>query len=97
VPGDRWNGLQVRLNELSAIGKPLVVGEVGMKAQQNLAGCMDPTEWSAHIRAKMAVQFSAGVSGYLLWEWMTSNGGGCVYEDITAADPLLGLMRNYQT
>jgi len=97
VPGDRWNGLQARLNEMRAIGKPLVVGEVGMKAQQSLPGCMAPSDRTAHIRAKMTAQFSAGVSGFLLWDWMPSNGGGCVYEDITAADPLLGLMRNYHT
>jgi hypothetical protein len=96
VPGDQWNGLQVRLNQMSAVGKPLVVGEVGMKAQQNLSGCMAPSDRSARIGAKMTGQFSAGVSGFLLWDWMPSNSGGCVYEDITAADPLLGVLRNYQ-
>jgi hypothetical protein len=95
VPGDRWNGLQVRLNETRAAGKPLVVGEVGMKAQHNLAGCMAPLERSERIRAKITGQFSAGVSGFLLWEWMPSNDGGCIYEDIAAGDPLLSLLHDY--
>jgi hypothetical protein len=38
----------------------------------------------------MTGQFSAGVSGFLLWDWVPSDEGGCTYENITAGDPLLG-------
>jgi mannan endo-1,4-beta-mannosidase len=97
VPGDRWNGLQARLNEMRIAGKPLIVGEVGMKAQHNLAGCMALLARSDHVRAKMTGQFSAGVSGFLLWDWVPSDEGGCTYENITAGDPLLGMLHDYQS
>jgi len=68
-----------------------------MKSQQNLAGCMAPSARSADVRAKMTGQFAAGVSGFLLWDYVPSNRGGCVCEDITAADPPVGLLRDYRT
>ena len=31
MPGDQWNGLQVRLDQCNALHKPLIVGEVGIR------------------------------------------------------------------
>ena len=41
MPGDQWNGLQKRLDQMALINKPLIIGEVGMKAMDNYQTAKD--------------------------------------------------------
>lgn len=92
MPGDQWNGLQVRLQQLASIGKPLIVGEVGIKANSGAPGCLSFQQRADAMRAKMSAQFSAGVAAFLPWDWMPSAGSGCVYETIAPGDPIMSLL-----
>ncbi len=38
IPGDQWNGLQVRLNQCGALGKPLIIGEMGIRVEDLAVG-----------------------------------------------------------
>jgi mannan endo-1,4-beta-mannosidase len=95
LPGDQWNGLQVRLTEMKQIGKPLIVGEVGIRAQNSVAGCASLQQRSDAMRAKMAAQLAAGVAAFMPWDWMPTVGSACVYETIAPGDPVLGLLKTY--
>lgn len=63
LPGDQWNGLGRRLEQAAALGKPLLVREIG-----ELAGsCATLTDRASHIAAKIQGQRDAGAAGALLW------------------------------
>jgi hypothetical protein len=95
IPGDEWNGLQVRLDQMAAIDKPLIVGEVGIKANTSVPGCRTLIERRDLMRAKMDAQFAAGIAGFLPWNWVPASEDGCHYETITTGDPLMVLLATY--
>jgi len=82
IPGDQWNGLQVRIDQCSALNKPLFVGEAGILACGYSGGppCSHPTctvatcytqqERADFFDAKMDafLNSNAGV-GYLIWTY----------------------------
>jgi endo-1,4-beta-mannosidase len=72
IPGDRWNGLQARLNDCASIGKPLFVGESGIATTQ--VGSLAAR--AAAFASKFKAQFAAGVVGELVWDWRTTSRGG---------------------
>lgn len=72
MPGDRWNGLATRLKEAAELGKPLVVGEVGVRADQ-VGGVFGRADV---IGRKLVAQFRAGAAGVLLWSWRGRAAGG---------------------
>lgn len=94
LPGDQWNGLQQRLNQMKQIGKPLIVGEVGMKAVNNSRFCMNYETRTTKMKAKMDAQFAAGIAGFMPWDLTLGSSKICNY-DIVLGDPLLSLLRNY--
>lgn len=94
MPGDEWNGLQKRLNQMNLIGKPLIVGEVGMLASDMVSGCMSYTARRDKMKAKMDAQFAAGVAGLMPWSLTLGAAQGCNY-DVIAGDPLLSLLNGY--
>lgn len=94
LPGDTWNGFLVRINQMKTINKPLYVGESGMLAQDNLIGCMNFSDRVIKIKAKMDAQFTAGIVGFLPWNWSSINGGTCNY-DIPPIDPLFDVLNSY--
>ena len=56
LPGDQWNGLGRRLEQAAALGKPLLVGEIG-----ELAGsCATTAGRASHIAAKIQGQREPG-------------------------------------
>ena len=57
MPGDQWNGLQVRLDQCNALHKPLFVGETGIKPS-DVGGTLRAR--ADALRAKLDAQFSAG-------------------------------------
>ena len=93
-PGDQWNGLKKRLEQMKQINKPLFIGEAGIKAKDNSSDCMDYAARKEKIKMKMDAQFEAGVVGYLLWAFTGGTSPICNY-DIVDNDPLLSLLKSY--
>jgi hypothetical protein len=95
VPGDQWNGLQVRLDQSAAVGKPLVVGEVGIRASDRTSGCPSLARRTRQLHRKLDGQFGAGIKGLLTWNTVTEPYPGCTF-DINRDDPAFALIRDYR-
>jgi hypothetical protein len=91
IPGDQFNGLQVRINQCKGLEKPLVVGETGI-IPNDVGGTLQGR--AAALRAKLRAQFAAGVAGNLVWAW---NAFGSTLDnyDIGPGDPLLKVLGAY--
>ena len=96
VPGDIYNGLQRRLDQCSALSKPLLIGEEGVDLNP-FGGVTSTAETrrAAIFSDKLCAQFTAGVAGGLLWAW-NKNGPAAdannpVY-DIGPGDPALAVL-----
>jgi mannan endo-1,4-beta-mannosidase len=75
--------------------KPLIVGELGMNANSNVTGCMTLTDRANETTAKLNAQFSAGVSGITVWDFIPgSMGSTCTY-DVAYGDPVLQVIQLY--
>ncbi|MDV6232546.1 MULTISPECIES: beta-mannosidase [Rhodococcus] len=84
LPGDQWNGLQRRITQSAAVGKPLLVGEIGQLA----GSCGDIGSRATSIATKIDGQRAAGTAGALLWAFVPDpRPGECTY-DIGPGDPL---------
>jgi mannan endo-1,4-beta-mannosidase len=59
--------LQERLDQCNTLGKPLFIGESGIKLDE-VGGSL--SERARLFEAKLTVQFDAGVVGYLPWAWV---------------------------
>lgn len=98
IPGDQWNGMQVRIDQAAALNKPLLVGEVGIMAKTSGTGnCVLPAARRDKLRVKFDGQFAAGVVGILVWNWQESywsNGAACQHE-VTTADPTFQLVHDH--
>jgi hypothetical protein len=96
IPGDRYNGLQVRINQMANINKPLMVGEVGIKANGNAAICANSLDTrTSEMQNKLATQFQQGIVGFMPWGWVPNpSTSGCSY-DIGPGDPLLGMLQSH--
>ena len=94
LPGDQWNGLGVRIDQMNRLGKPLIVDEVGIKAADGVSGCMTLAQRRDRIKAKLDVQLLKGVDIYLPWVWTKSTTNSCSL-NIKAGDPTLTLLRTY--
>ena len=92
MPGDQWNGLAVRINQMNQVGKPLIIDEVGMKAADGVAGCMTLAQRRDNINAKMTEQLALGVDMYLAWGWTKSTTNSCSV-NMKAGDPTLNLLK----
>jgi mannan endo-1,4-beta-mannosidase len=90
MPGDQWNGLAFRLEQCATLGKPLIVGEVGLK---NMA--LDARALA--LGAKFEAQFGAGIAGALVWALRDDAHGGSSTTDYDAGedDPLVSLFTRY--
>ena len=95
MPGDIYNGLQVRLNQCNALQKPLFVGESGIKPVDLGPGATLATRANA-FKAKFDAQFPAGVVGELVWAW-DKDGSTLDNFDLGPADPVLHVLSHYGT
>ncbi len=86
--GDRWNGLSVRLRQSRVLGKPIIAGEIGLKAALS-ASCQSPRDRNTELKRILSVQIEDGASGGLLWNWVPTRLSGCSY-DIGPTDPAMG-------
>jgi alpha-galactosidase len=91
LPGDQWNGLQTRINQCTALGKPIIVGEAGIDP-----GRVGGTATRARLlAAKLSAQLGAGVSGFLVWEWQAAGQSGGDRYLIGPGDPALKVLGDY--
>ena len=88
MPGDAYNGLQLRINQCKALDKPLFVGETGIYPN-DVGGTLAAR--ARAFRAKFAAQFAAGVVGELAWDW-DRKGSLLDNYNIGPADPVLGVI-----
>lgn len=91
MPGDQWNGLATRLSQCQALGKPMFVGEVGIKTSD----VSSLSTRAADMAAKFSAQFGAGVVGELPWEWAASGQNTGDGYSIDPNDPILALLSAY--
>lgn len=91
VPGDAWNGLAVRLGQCHDIGKPMFVGEAGLK--QGSAGSLAGR--AAVFDAKFAAQFGLGIVGELIWTWQAAGQDSGDGYGVGPDDPALALFDRY--
>jgi hypothetical protein len=94
IPGDQWNGLQRRIDQMARIGKPLIVGEVGITAADGVAGCNTTAVRRDKLKAKADAQLRAGVDAFIPWVWSKTTRTSCNY-DIKPGDPMLSLLKTY--
>ncbi len=95
MPGDQWNGLQRRLDQCNALGKPLFVGETGIRPTDVVTGSQ-PFDGSLLSRSvmfelKFRAQFQAGVVGEIAWAWNAQE-SKVDDHDIGPGDPALGTL-----
>ncbi|MGW4479462.1 beta-mannosidase [Rhodococcus triatomae] len=91
LPGDQWNGLARRIDQVQEIGKPLLVAEIGQAAGE----CLSYAQRAADIGTKIAGQRAAGTAGALLWAFVPDpRHDECTY-DIGPGDPLYELLDAY--
>jgi len=88
LPGDQWNGLQVRLTQCGELSKPLLVGELGVKPS-DVGGTLQAR--ADTVASKLCAQFGAGVAGAFLWAW-GKDGSLLDNFDIGPGDPVLDVL-----
>ncbi len=91
MPGDQWNGLQVRLDQCAALDKPLFVGETGIRPN-DVGGTLEAR--ANAFDAKFDAQFQAGVVGELVWAW-SSLGSTLGDFDVGPDDPTIDVLAAY--
>ncbi len=93
MPGDQWNGVQVRINQMTQDDKPIFVEEVGINASDTTAGLPTLAQRRDEIKAKMDAQIPAGMVGYTPWTW--SHTVSASNYNISTGDPTLTLLHGY--
>src|SRR6185369_5929417 len=88
-PGDQWNGLLRRLDQAAALGKPLFVGEMGLRLGE-FGG--DRSARAATLGRVIGDQRLAGVVGHLPWAWCSASEPA--YEDFLyqPGDPAIAVI-----
>ncbi|WP_327090236.1 glycoside hydrolase family 5 protein [Nonomuraea sp. NBC_01738] len=88
IPGNRWDGLAVRLEQCKALGKPLFVGEVGIDA--NATGGVRGR--ANAFSAKASAQLAAGVVGFVVWAWSDAGRKDGDSFMVKPGDPVLNVL-----
>jgi mannan endo-1,4-beta-mannosidase len=94
IPGDPWNGLQERLDQMKQVNKPLIIEEAGMIAGNGMGNCMSLSSRRDEFKAKMDAEFKAGIAGYMPWDLTGGDVKDCNYS-IGNNDPMLTLLHDY--
>lgn len=90
LPGDPSGGVQRRLEQAAALGKPLVVAEMGQ-----LAGSCRPLAARANdLTGKVQMQRRAGAAGVLFWAYVPDPRLSDCTMDIGPQDPLFVALRS---
>jgi alpha-galactosidase len=91
MPGDSWNGLRVRIEQCRGLDKPMIIGEAGIE----LDSSEDQADRAQQFAAKLDAQFSAGISGYLVWGFREKGGTGRDSYAVEPGDPILNVIGRY--
>jgi len=82
---------QAHIEDCLALGKPTVIGESGISANDHRPRtCMKLAERAERMKAKIDAHLAAGAQGFSIWQWDTAN-DGCGY-GITFTDPTFALI-----
>src|SRR5258708_8635613 len=81
------SGLPARIQQAQAANKPIIIGESGIHGSDTASGCTSLATRLSEFKAKMDAQFSAGISGYLPWNWQLSSGASAYH--ITPSHPFI--------
>ncbi|MBD0323497.1 MAG: beta-mannosidase [Aldersonia sp.] len=93
LPGDEWNGLARRFEQARAVGKPLLVGEIGEYA----GSCRTLTQRADDLSARIDGQRAAGSVGVLVWSFVPDpRPQECTY-DVGPEDPLFAVLRKHNS
>ena len=92
LPGDQWNGVAVRFAQCAALGKPLVLGETGIRLDQTPTG--SPTERATAFDEKFDTYRAAGAVGALVWTWADTAHLPDIY-GIGPGDPTLAVIADH--
>lgn len=88
LPGDQWNGLARRLEQSRAVGKPLLIAEIG----ENAGSCKSLAARALSIGGKIAGQRAAGTAGALLWAFVPDPRHSECTMDVGPGDPLFAVL-----
>lgn len=81
-------GLRLRLNQCLSLGKPLFVGESGIRLSETGSA----ERRAAAFRMKFAAQFQAGVVGELIWDWRDEGQPAYSGYEVGPNDPALAVV-----
>ena len=87
-PGDPADGLRRRIDQAHAVGKPLVVAELGMPA----GSCLSAAERKAQLSDAITPQRAAGTAGALFWSFVPDPRTDQCTLDVGPHDPLLTMV-----
>lgn len=91
---DHTNGLPLTLGRATALHKPLMVGEMGIR--WDALSTATRAYRAKLLDAKLSAQLSAGVAGVLLWSWSdTLSDQPYRSYEIAPRDPALALLAKY--
>lgn len=77
---------------MSSLNKPIIVGEMGLVADQT--GCKTNLTTRANVfKQKFDGYFARGVAGVMIWDWSMRD-TGCTYE-VRPDDPTMNMIRSY--
>lgn len=93
LPGDQWNGLARRIDQARAVGKPLLIAEIGEYG----GSCKPLAARAASIGGKIAGQRAAGTAGALLWAFVPDPRPMECTMDIGIDDPLFAILNANNT
>ena len=85
IPGDQFNGLGLRVKQCAELGKPLFVGETGIRPI-DVGGTLVDREVA--LTAKVRGQFAAGIDGIVAWNFTPGESTLDNY-DIGPGDPAI--------
>jgi hypothetical protein len=86
--GDQWAGMALHFAQATALDKPIITGEAGIEGGVGQSGCPSLQQRANDVTAKMAAQFAAGDSAFLVWDWGWAELGPCSYNTGPTDSPL---------
>ena len=92
IPGDSDNGLARRITQAKAVGKPLIVAEVGQEA----GSCRPLDARATDLETRVEAQRAAGTAGALFWSFVPDPRTDQCTLDIGPSDPLLTVVGSLQ-
>jgi mannan endo-1,4-beta-mannosidase len=88
LPGSAADGLARRVDQARAVGKPLLVAEVGMEA----GSCLPVAQRERTLKATVDAQRAHGTAGAMFWSYVPDPRNDQCTLDIGPDDPLVDLV-----